>query len=487
MRDDEEEDFFDDPEFLENFQKYEKAHKNGEPIYIDAEDLTDIAEFYMTQNREEEANEAISLALSLYPDSIDPLIFLSRQQMFHDNLDEAIKIAHSIPDQNDRETIFLWTEILIRSEKPEEALQFILSKQEEMEEDDEDEDMFLYDAACIFMDYQEHEIAQQLISMLEEKFPQNANFRKLKIENLVSMEEFDKAISLMQNFIDEHPYSTSAWRIMAEAHVGKGDFLGALDNIEYCLAINPTSAQALMVKAHCLFHLNQLTQAHEIYLQLQKIYPENGRCYYMDAITLANMEKFSEAKDCIKIALKYTPEYDEERVQVLVHKAYIESKCHNVKKALRALEEAMKLSDDKEDFEFNLLKGEILLENGKEKKAAEYFEIAYNESKNKQQTLLTIGIAYAETMHYDTALSLLQSFTKEYPGKDGIIAIPYLAYCYKKIHDQDNYLKYLRKAVYADREITEFLFAKDYPSIQPEEYYLYAFRNAYGRFPETWE
>ena len=335
MRDDEEEDFFDDPEFLENFQKYEKAHKNGEPIYMDAEDLTDIAEFYMTQNREEEANEAISLALSLYPDSIDPLIFLSRQQMFHDNLDEAIKIAHSIPDQNDRETIFLWTEILIRSEKPEEALQFILSKQEEMEEDDEDEDMFLYDAACIFMDYQEHEIAQQLISMLEEKFPQNANFRKLKIENLVSMEEFDKAISLMQNFIDEHPYSTSAWRIMAEAYVGKGDFLGALDNIEYCLAINPTSAQALMVKAHCLFHLNQLTQAHEIYLQLQKTYPENGRCYYMDAITLANMEKFSEAKDCIRIALKYTPEYDEERVQVLVHKAYIESKCHNVKKALR--------------------------------------------------------------------------------------------------------------------------------------------------------
>lgn len=446
----EDEIYFNDPEFLENLQRYEQAHENGEPIYMDAEDLTDIAEFYMTQNREEEANEAISLALSLHPDSIDPLIFLARQQMFHDNLDEAIKIAESIPDQNDRETIFLWSELLIRSDKPKEALQFIVSKQEEL---DEDEESFLYDAACIFTDY----------------------------------EYYDEAIKLLQGILNAHPYNASAWRTMAEAHVGKGDFLEALDDIEYCLAINPTYTQALMLKAHCLFHLNHLDQAHQIYKELQHTDPENGRLYYMDAITLANMEKFEKAKDCITTALKYTPEYDEDRIQVLLHKAYIESKCHNINEALGALEEAMALSKDEEEIEYHLLMGEILLENNKEQEAAEEFEIAYNESKNKQQTLLTMGIAYAETMHYNTALSLLQSFSQEYKGKEGVIAIPYLAYCYKRIHDQENYLKYLRKAVSADREITEFLFAKDYPSIQPEEYYLYAFKNAYGRFPESWE
>ena len=483
MREEDEEIYFNDPEFLEYLQKYEQAHENGEPIYMDAEELTDIAEFYMTQNREEEANEAVSLALSLHPDSVDPLIFLARQQMFHDNLDEAIKIANSIPDQSDRETTFLWTELLIRSDKPDEALQLILSKQEEQDE----EEMFLYDAACIFMDYQYNELAQQLINILEEKHPQNTKLRKLKIENLVALENYDEAIKLLQSFIDEHPYNTSAWRSMAEAHVGKGNFLEALDTIEYCLAINPTNAQALVLKAHCLFHLNHLDQAHEIYLQLQKSDPQNGRFYYLDAVTLANMDKFAKAQDCIAKALNYTPEDDEDRIQILIHKAYIESKCHNINDALDALEEAMKLSYGLEDIEFHLLMGEILLENGMEQEAAEKFEIAYKESKNKQQTLLTMGIAYAETMHYDTALSLLQSYAQEYQGKEGVVAIPYLAYCYKKIHDQDNYLRYLRKAVSADREITEFLFAKDYPSIQPEEYYLYAFKNAYGRFPESWE
>jgi tetratricopeptide (TPR) repeat protein len=484
MREDEDEVYFNDPEFLEYLQKYEQARENGEPIYMDAEELTDIAEFYMTQNREEEANEAISLALSLHPNSVDPLIFLSRQQMFHDNLEEAEKIAISIPDQNDRETIFLWTELLIRLDKPDEALKLIESKLEEL---DEDTEMFLYDAACIFMDYQYYELALQLTGILEKKNPRNAKLRKLKIETLIAKENYDEAIKMLQSFIDEQPYNISAWKTMAEAHVGKGDFREALDNIEYCLAINPMYKQALLLKAHCFFHLNQLNQAHEIYQELEEKDPLNGRIYYMDAVTLANMEKFEEAKEVLEKALKYISDDDEERIQILLHKAYIESKCHNINRALTALEDARKISSDQSEIDYNLLMGEIFLENDMEREAAEQFEIAYNESKNKQQTLLTMGIAYAETMHYSTALSLLESFTAEYNEKEGVVAIPYIAYCYKKLHDEENYLKFLRKAVSADREITEFLFSKDYPSIQPEEYYLYAFKNAYGRFPEEWE
>ena len=480
----EEESYFNDPEFLECLQKYEQAQQNGEPVYMDAEELTDIAEYYMTQNREEEANEAISLACSLHPDSVDPLIFLARQQMFHDNLEKAQEIANSIPDQNDRETIFLWTEILIRYDQADQALKLIMSK---LEEQEDEKAMFLYDAACIFMDYQYHEITNQLIGILEKDFPKYKKQKKLKIDNLMAQEKYEEAIPLLQNIIEETPYSTSAWRTMAEAHLGKGNFMEALDNVEYCLAINPTNQQALMMKAHCLFHLNQLEQAHEIYSSLKESDPQNGRIYYMDAITLATMEKFEEAKDAIAKALQYTSADDEDRMQVLMHKAYVESKCHNINEALDNLKDAILLSKEQGGIEFHLLMGEILLENDKEEEADEYFEIAYKKSENKQQTLLTIGIAYAESMRYKKAVALLEAFTKKYEGEEGYVAIPYLAYCYKNIHDQENYLKYLRKAVSADREITEFLFAKDYPSIQPEEYYLYAFKNAYGRFPEEWE
>lgn len=482
----EDEAYFNDPEFLENLQKYEQACSKGEPIYMDAEDLTDIAEYYMTQNREEEADKAVSLALSLHPGSVDPMIFLARQQMFHDNLEEAIEIANSIPDQNDRETVFLWTELLIRSDKSAEALQLILNKVKELE-DKEEVAMFLYDAACVFMDYQNYQIAQELTQRLEKGHPKYRKLKKLQTDILMSTEKYDQAIELLQDILEDQPFSTLAWRTIAEAQIGKNNFADALDSVEYCLALNPEHTQALMIKAHCLFHLNHLEQAHDIYLKLMDIAPEDGRVYYMDAITLANMERFAEARGAMTKALRYIPEYDEEYIQVLMFKAYIESKCHDIDEALKTLQGAMQLSQDQNKVEFHLLMGQILLENNREKEAAEHFEIAYTASENKQQTLLTIGIAYAETMHYGIALSVLESIMQDNKGNEGVVAIPYLAYCYKKIHDQENYLKYLRKSVAADREITEFLFAEDYPSIQPEEYYLYAFKNAYGRFPEDWE
>ena len=484
MREEDDEVYFNDPEFLEYLQKYEQARKDGEPIYMDAEELTDIAEFYMTHNRESEANEAISLALSLHPNSVDPLIFLARQQMFHDHLDKAVEIAQAIPDQQDKETIFLWMELLIRSDKPDEALRLIENKLEEIEDDKE---TFLYDAATIFIDYQYNEMAEQLIRTMEEKYPQNNKLWKLKSENLIENEEYDKAIEILQKHIDDHPYNFVAWERLAEAHAYKDEHQEALDCIEYCLAINPNYKLALLQKSQSLTRLNHMDKAHQIYIELLKKEPKNGRLLYMDAITQANMENFEKARIQINNALKYTPEYDEDRIHFLVNKAFIEGKCHNVEEASNALNEARRLSKNHEEIEYDLFMGEIYLENGMEKEAAEHFEIAYNESKNKQQTLLTMGIAYAETMHYQTALSLLESYEQEYKGQEGVIAIPYLAYCYKSIHDQENYLKYLRKAVSADREITEYLFAKDYPSIQPEEYYLYAFKNAYGRFPESWE
>lgn len=480
----EDEAYFNDPEFQENLQKYEQADKNGEPIYMDAEDLTDIAEFYMTQNREEEANKAISLALSLHPNSVDPLIFLSRQQMFHDNLKEAIKIAESIPDQNDRETIFLWTELLIRSDKPAEAFELIESKMEEL---DEDKAMFLYDAACIFMDYQEYEIAQSLSIRLEKDYPGYKKLSKLKTDILMATEKYDQAIALLQEILDEQPYSIMAWKTIANAYIGKNNYAAALDSAEYCLAISPDYTQALLIKAHCLFHLNQMEEAHDIYLKMEEMLPEDGKLYYLDSVTLTGMERFDEAREKLDLALKYMPEYDEDRVQVYMHMAYLESKRHNVDEAVHALREAVKLSQGQERMEFQLMMGEIMLENDRETEAAEYFEAAYNESENKQQILLAIGIIYAETMHYGTALSLLENYMEENEDKGNMAAIPYLAYCYKKMHDQENYLKYLRKSVAADREITEFLFSEYYPSIQPEEYYLYAFKNAYGRFPESWE
>ena len=67
----------------------------------------------------------------------------------------------------------------------------------------------------------------------------------------------------------------------------------------------------------------------------------------------------------------------------------------------------------------------------------------------------------------------------------GYSAKPYLAYCYYQTGDNQKFLQNLKEAVSNSRETTELLFSTIFPDILPDEYYLYAFKATYGRFPEV--
>ena len=49
--------YFEDPEFKDLLAKYEGMAESHTPTYFDAEELTDIAEYYATKGEEEKAEE----------------------------------------------------------------------------------------------------------------------------------------------------------------------------------------------------------------------------------------------------------------------------------------------------------------------------------------------------------------------------------------------------------------------------------------------
>ena len=60
MSAEEDEEYFRNPEFRKALAKYEEAIRQGEPVYMEADELTDIAEFYMTKDRQQDADRAVS-------------------------------------------------------------------------------------------------------------------------------------------------------------------------------------------------------------------------------------------------------------------------------------------------------------------------------------------------------------------------------------------------------------------------------------------
>ena len=100
--------------FLRLLHRYEKAVSEGHVPYLEADELTDIAEYYMTDKQDAKANQAIQAAIDMHPGSVDPQIFLARQKMFYGQIDEARAIVDAITEQEDLEVIYIRAELFIK-------------------------------------------------------------------------------------------------------------------------------------------------------------------------------------------------------------------------------------------------------------------------------------------------------------------------------------------------------------------------------------
>ena len=79
------EDYFNSDDFLDILHRYEHELAIGQQPYMDCDELIDVADYYMSQGRHEDAKQATNLAMELYPDAEDPItmmadIFFETQQ-----------------------------------------------------------------------------------------------------------------------------------------------------------------------------------------------------------------------------------------------------------------------------------------------------------------------------------------------------------------------------------------------------------------------
>ena len=73
--------YFDSEEFRTILNQYEESVESEHPIYIDADDLADIADYYQYNGFPEKAKVAVDLALEYNPEAVGPLLFKAREAL----------------------------------------------------------------------------------------------------------------------------------------------------------------------------------------------------------------------------------------------------------------------------------------------------------------------------------------------------------------------------------------------------------------------
>lgn len=495
MRLDDDLKYFETQEFKDILAKYEAARQAGSSVYMDADELTDVAEYYaMVQNDEELAGEAIDLALQLHPEAVDPLIFQARQYMLKGDEDAARQACDAIPDQQHREVYFLRAELMVREGKSTQAREYLLNRSEDVTED---LDYFIYDSAYIFIDYHDDESARLFAEKLEQIAPKWFKTWELMADVCLSYEKNADALKYIEMMLDKDPFYLTAWNWRAEAYCGLLDYTKAFESTEYALAVEPQNERAMELKAWILMRQENPEEAHKIYEQLRRMNPESEMHCLYDSYCLFDLQRIDDSLQLIKEAERLAGGMSQEQAAIYEHHAHIlsekslvEDALHYIDLAEDAIEDAAVIHNQQPDTyqDFDYYRARILAENGDSETALQYIErIAQKEREPIASIIMRGAQILFEAGDYGTSLELFQMILRQDLEEEKKARLyPYIAAC---LHEQGNKalcLDYIRLAIDNNspdmKEILGYLFAE---GVQPAEYYDYYYYQLNNRWPKS--
>ena len=160
--------YFKTDKFKVLLDRYEKSTSQGEPFYLDPEDLTDIAEYYLYHECDEKALSTIDRAIYTFPSAVEPLLFRSRYALLRENdVEKAKYYAQQIIDTSDYDYKYLHAEILIHEGKPEEADEYLRMGVDDLSPRERAD--YVYDVVNLFLDYDALDCARKWIEVIDDK------------------------------------------------------------------------------------------------------------------------------------------------------------------------------------------------------------------------------------------------------------------------------------------------------------------------------
>ena len=485
MRLDDDLKYFEEPEFKEILDRYERARAKGQSVYMDAEDLTDVAEYYaMVLQDNEQAEEAIELALHLHPDAVDPQIFKARQHMLDNDPERALMICDAIEDQTHREVIFLRAELLVRDEKCEDATGLLLRSADEQTED---VDYFIYDSAYIFIDYNKYDWALVFANKLEQMAPDWYKTWQLMADVQLGMGNNRVALKYVGRMLDIDPFSIETWNWSAEAHSNLGSYTQAMESVEYALAVDPDNERALQLKAWILLQQGNCVEAHELYQKLEAVNPTCESHWMYDSYALLDLDQPEKAYTAIKQAEELADDESEDRVAIFEQVAQVASRLGRVEEALEYLgkAEGVKTGPDEDCWDERMLQVRVFAENNRLTEALQTIHVLMERYPSRTMDIFYQGATLIfDYSYFDTVIAMLKELF-EFNEDVNPDAYAMLAYSHMSLNNHTEALKNIRKAIDAHAPSLADLFYEKFPGVKPEELYDYYYYQVYGQWPES--
>ncbi|MDE5761005.1 MAG: tetratricopeptide repeat protein, partial [Bacteroides sp.] len=248
-----------DKELQEMAESYENAQKENKTIYLDADDLADLADWYAMRYQYDKANEVVNYGLKIHPDNT--ILLIEQAYLFLDTnqRDKSKAIMDCIPEETSEAKV-LKANLLMGDGKIEEAEALLGSIE------DKDELGNIIDVSYMYLDLGLPELALPWLERGVERYAENESYLAVTGDCYHALGRVEDAMGIFNRLIDKNPYSAFYWYGLASCYFDLQMFDKAIEACDYALVTDEEFASAYMLRGHAFFQIGNDDRAIEDFL-----------------------------------------------------------------------------------------------------------------------------------------------------------------------------------------------------------------------------
>lgn len=459
--------YFDSKEFRELLSKYEKSVEDSFPVFMDVDELTDIADYYHLIGREEDADTLIEKTLELHPLSMGPLIYKIHQALDEGQCEKAREIANKIVDKDCLDYLYIVGEILLAEQKTHQAEKLFQRQLAHIGLDEYNE--YVLDVANIFADYSQYDKA--MAWMMRSDMKKTPELMELTAQILLGLGNYQESERILNELIDIDPYSVQYWNSLGNAQYMQKKYDDAITSSEFAMAIDPNETDSLFLKATCLCLKGCFQEAEKLFKKIILKNPKDIQALLSYGTCLIKTGKKEEGISVLEELLEELPKSSPLLVECYEELAFAYSDLHMPETAIYYLDKTDELECDHIDMK--VVKGHVLLANEQFEKAEIKFREAIIESNSDPKIFLRIIISAYDNHYVKATYHMLSNYLSSY-GDRVIDGYAYMTLCCWDLKKYDECIDYLKKAITINpdeaRQVLSDLFP---PELELKDYNSY--------------
>jgi tetratricopeptide (TPR) repeat protein len=341
------EDFEDSTEesYPDYFYAWDDAlSKKQNPPYMDADDIGEIIEIYLSETEIDKAKQTIQQGLKWHPDNkdlvYDILAYLNDFELWNDllSLSEQYKDFPELWSDGHRLTA------LLHLGMEEDAFLFF-QKMKRKYEKSADELSIMYQAmaeALLEMDLYDASVG--VMDEAIEVLGVHVDFYWLQLQAYVSVESKEKVLEIAGKIEQINPLDGETWYRLGSVYIEMEEPEKAIDAFEFAESLGYTRQSNYLGMVTAYEKNGNPLKALEKLKEYLALYPENYMAYILAANICADMKMWESAIKYVDDALKLVPDFD----SLYLYKSNFFINLGERKKAMSTLEEGIRQTDDKQ-------------------------------------------------------------------------------------------------------------------------------------------